>query len=63
MDGHDPPTVARAGAVDPVDAGDRAILDREGERGLGIAPLAEAGHARYMPAACYIVNYQTVYHP
>jgi hypothetical protein len=59
MDGHDPPTVARAGAVDP---GDRAILDREGERGLGIAPLAEAGHARYMPAACHIVNYQTVNH-
>src|SRR6516162_2613492 len=33
---HDPPTVAHPGAVEPVDAGDRAILDREGERGFGI---------------------------
>ena len=30
------PAVTHAGAVDPVDAGDRAILDREGEGGLGM---------------------------
>src|SRR5215470_16108816 len=33
---HDTPTVAHPRAVKPVDAGDRAILDREGERGFGI---------------------------
>src|SRR5215471_10768779 len=33
---HDAPAVADPGAVEPVDAGDRAILDREGERGFGI---------------------------
>src|SRR5215472_18261985 len=33
---HDTPTVTHPGAVEPVDAGDRAILDREGERGFGI---------------------------
>src|ERR1700736_1755855 len=31
-----PPAVTHAGAVDPVDAGDRAILDREGEGGFGM---------------------------
>src|SRR5438045_3295762 len=32
----DAPAVTNAGTVDPVDAGDRAILDREGERGFGV---------------------------
>src|SRR5438045_9346226 len=32
----DAPAVTHAGTVDPVDAGDRAILDREGERGFGV---------------------------
>jgi hypothetical protein len=32
----DAPAVTHAGAVDPVDAGDRAILDREGEGGFGM---------------------------
>src|SRR6516162_4323905 len=33
---HDAPTVAYPGAVEPFDAGDRAILDRESERGFRI---------------------------
>jgi hypothetical protein len=32
----DAPAVTHARAVDPVDAGKRAILDREGERGFGV---------------------------
>src|ERR1700748_3066491 len=32
----DTPAVAHAGAIDPVDAGERAILDCEGESGFGI---------------------------
>src|ERR1700749_129499 len=32
----DAPAVTHAGAVDPVDAGDRAILDCERERGFGM---------------------------
>src|SRR6202035_3788587 len=36
VNSHDAPAVTHAGAVDPVDAGDRAILDREGERGFGV---------------------------
>src|SRR6185437_15510203 len=36
VDGNDAPAMTHAGAVDMVDAGDRAILDCKGERGLGI---------------------------
>ena len=42
VDGHHPPAVAHARALDPVDAGDRAVVDRKGEGRLGIKSERQA---------------------
>src|SRR6266446_7948619 len=52
VDRDDAPAVAHAGAVDMVDAGDRAVFHREGEARLGVEPEREAEGGADRAAMC-----------